>query len=61
MAKKSVTQIINEEIPALKVSILEVGDKTLYYDADAAEDDVQKLVELLEKLKVTIKIERRVF
>lgn len=61
MAKKSVTQIINEEIPALKVSILEIGDKVLYYDTDAAEEDVQKLVELLEKLKVTIKIERRVF
>lgn len=58
---KSVTQIINEEIPGLKCSILEVGDPVLWYDTEASEDDVQKLVALLQKLKLDIKIDRRPF
>jgi transaldolase len=59
--KKSVTQIINEEIPGLKCSILEVGDPVLWYDTEASEEDVQRLVELMKKLKLNIKIDRRPF
>lgn len=59
--KKSVTQIINEEIPGLKCSILEVGDPVLWYDTEASEEDVQRLVELMSKLKLNIKIDRRPF
>lgn len=58
---KSVTQIINEEIPGLKCSILEIGDPVLWYDTEASEEDVQRLVELMKKLKLNIKIDRRPF
>lgn len=61
MAQKSLNQIIAEEIPNLKVSVVTADDKVLYYDAYASETDVQKLVELLERLKIVMRVERMVF
>lgn len=59
--KKPLHEIINDKLPQLKVSILKMDDEVLYYDAYAEEGDVEALKQLLEDLKVEIKIERRVF
>lgn len=59
--KKSLLTIINEEIPSLKVSSVGPEDTTIYYDAYAMEEDVERLKILLKGLSVELKIERRVF
>lgn len=59
--KKSLITIINEEIPTLKVSSVGPADTTIYYDAYALEEDVERLKVLLKGLGLKIKVERRVF
>lgn len=60
-SKKPLHEIINDQLPSLKVSIIKLDDEVLYYDAYADETEVEKLKDLLAELKVQIKIERRVF
>lgn len=60
-SKKPLHEIINDRFPSLKVSILKMDDEVLYYDAYAAEDEIEKMKDLLAELKAEIKIERRVF
>lgn len=61
VGKKSLTDIVNEKFPSLKVSLLKINDEVLYYDAYAEETEVEQLKDLLKELKVNVKIERRVF
>ena len=61
VGKKSLTDIVNEKFPSLKVSLLKINDEVLYYDAYADETEVEQLKDLLKELKVNVKIERRVF
>jgi len=56
--KKSIVDIVNQEIPGLKVYDMESIDSTLYYGTNSSEDDIQKLKGLLKKLGLKTKIER---
>lgn len=60
-SKKPLHEIINDQLPSLKVSIIKLDDEVLYYDAYAEETEVEQLKDLLKELKVNVKIERRVF
>lgn len=61
VGKKSLTDIVNEKFPSLKVSILKINDEVLYYDAYADETEVEELKTFLAQHNVTVKIERRAF
>jgi hypothetical protein len=61
VGKKSLTDIVNEKFPSLKVSILKINDEVLYYDAYADETEVEDLKIFLAQHNVTVKIERRAF
>lgn len=59
--RKSVNQIISDELPQLAVSILEVGDRVLYYDENAHEDEIERLKAIIARLKLNITIKGKAF
>lgn len=61
IGKKSLTDIVNEKFPSLKVSLLKINDEVLYYDTYADEVEVEELKTFLAQQNVKVKIERRVF
>lgn len=61
-SKKPLQEIINDKFPSLKVSMhIQDGEWTIFYDAYAAETEIEEMKDLLKELKVDTKIERRVF
>lgn len=61
--KKDISTIVAEELPGFRCTLLTDGngDLVCHYDADAAEEEVQKIVALMERLNVKCTFERMPF
>jgi len=61
--KKDISQIFSEELPGIRVTFLKDKDDNLvcHYDVDAAEEVVQQMVALMERLKIKCTFERMPF
>lgn len=60
--KKDINQIVNEEIPGIRVTFLQGKDGLIcHYDADASEEVVQQMVALMERLNIKCTFERMPF
>lgn len=61
--KKSIETIVAEEIPGIRCTFLtdQAGNLVVHYDVDASEEVVQKMVELMKRLKIKCTFERMPF
>ena len=63
VVQKDVMTIIAEELPGIRVTLLKDRneDLVIHYDVNAAEETVQKLVALMDRLHVKCTFERMPF
>lgn len=61
--KKDISTIVAEELPGIRCTFLtdKNGDLVVHYDVDASEEIVQKMVELMKRLKIKCTFERMPF
>lgn len=61
--KKDISTIVAEELPGFRCTLFTNGngDLVCHYDTDASEEIVQKMVELMKRLKIKCTFERMPF